>query len=608
MPNVGYEVITGSNTGLIANTLCAYGGSTGWTQPENGWLQSISLYDTSSATVTLALYQDNGSSKPGTLIANFGIASGSGWKTASGTPVALTSGTKYWIASNHTGATTALKMSATGGYSIEYRTSVTSPNIPDPFGSTTSVSNSRVAAYWTYSTTPPKSITISTPVAGSGMVDETTRGGTQSQNVINLTGNASGFTGAIEARFNGGSWSTVATITGDGAWSGSLSNVAAGRGSIEVREVADTGNTASVANFGVGYCFILTGDSNAVGQLTNNQTHGLGSNVPYIYEGSWVAFNTAQNFWIKFAQLLTTETGKPCTFVRHATGSQDMSLRGTTAQQSYNSSGSNYAALISRVAASGITSFNACLCSFGPNAAGVTGPVLTANEYENAIKSFRDNLRSDVGQPSLPVYLGVFGRSSITTAGNPSVRNGIAQAIRKGIIKAGPNVIDQNWSDGVHPKTDVEGATMSARWWAAIQGYRSPRITSIRKVEDGVLSVGVDKILFDNASPIDYTEACFTLDSGTVDEVTRFGDKELRIAYTGSPTTLTVFPNETAIGATIPTGATTVLPATINGISSVVQPIDPIAGLKVGFQYSNSSKSGPVLNRIFKTVFTKIME
>ena len=587
MPNVGYEVTTGSNTGLIANTLCAYGGSTGWTQPEAGWLQSISLYDTSAATVTLALYQDNGSSKPGTLIANFGVASGTGWKTASGTPVALTSGTKYWIASNHTGATTALKFSGTGGYAIEYRTGVTSPNIPDPFGSTTAATNSRVAAYWTYSITPPKSLTIATPVAGSGMVDETTRGGLQSQNTINLTGTASGFTGAIEARFNGGSWTTIATITGDGAWSGSLTNVAAGRGTIEVREVADTANTASISNFGVGYCFILTGDSNAVGQLTNNQTHGLGSNVPYIYEGSWVVFNTAQNFWIKFAQLLTTETGKPCTFVRHATGSQDMALRGTTAQQSYNPSGSNYAALVSRIAASGVTSFNACLCSFGPNAAGVTGPVLTANEYENAIKSFRDALRTSISQPTLPVYLGVFGKSSITTAGNPSVRNGIAQAIRKRIIQAGPNVIEQDWTDGVHPKTDVEGATMSARWWAAVQGYRSPRVIAIRRTAPDALTVVFDRDL--DESGISYTSTCFTLDSGSVTRAERSEIREIIIEFSGSPSSLTIFPGETAIGSTIPTGDSVTLPATIHGVSSVVQPVDPIAGLHVGYSEDGGS-------------------
>lgn len=68
----------------------------------------------------------------------------------------------------------------------------------------------------------------------------------------------------VEARFNGGSWQTIATNS-TGQFSGTLTGQSQGNGALEVRLVDNTSITNTVDNVGIGDIFVIAGQSNASG-------------------------------------------------------------------------------------------------------------------------------------------------------------------------------------------------------------------------------------------------------------------------------------------------------------------------------------------------------
>lgn len=320
------------------------------------------------------------------------------------------------------------------------------------------------------------SITITTPVAWK-LIQRT--GGVAN---IAIAFSTTGFTGVVEASFNGGAWATIATVVGDGAQSGTLLNQATGRGTLEVREVATPANNATVANFAIGNLYLVCGDSIAEGRLTNAQNHSLGSNAPSVYKqnDTWAEANdptdtgtVSGSNWPLLARLLTTDDSIPCGFVTTATGGQDIAGGSTY----YAKANTGWGILTSQATEAG-GPFAALLLHLGPNAA---LSAISQNDYRDALLLFAENVRADI-QSGIPIYVGVFGQSTATAANNPAVRRGIAAAIRTGQVTAGPNLIGPTWSDGVHPKTDADSGLAAGRWYAALRGKRSPRaISSVKR-------------------------------------------------------------------------------------------------------------------------------
>ena len=83
---------------------------------------------------------------------------------------------------------------------------------------------------------------------------------------ITITGAYTGSPTAIEARFNGGAWSTIVASPAGGTISGTLSGCAVGQGTLEVRFTNATGINQSVLDVGVGDIYIVAGQSNHSGR------------------------------------------------------------------------------------------------------------------------------------------------------------------------------------------------------------------------------------------------------------------------------------------------------------------------------------------------------
>ncbi len=77
----------------------------------------------------------------------------------------------------------------------------------------------------------------------------------------------------IEASFNGAPFQVIAANAGAGRFSGSLSNQAAGQGSLTVRLKAEPAVAVTVPQVGIGDVYVIAGQSNASGRALNPQSY-----------------------------------------------------------------------------------------------------------------------------------------------------------------------------------------------------------------------------------------------------------------------------------------------------------------------------------------------
>jgi hypothetical protein len=92
---------------------------------------------------------------------------------------------------------------------------------------------------------------------------------------IAITGNYSGSTVpvSIEARWNGGEWSVIDLDPSGGTFSGSLTGLTSGNGTLEVRHSNAPTVSDSVDNVAIGAKFLFWGQSNFSGRANNAQTY-----------------------------------------------------------------------------------------------------------------------------------------------------------------------------------------------------------------------------------------------------------------------------------------------------------------------------------------------
>jgi hypothetical protein len=538
-----------------------------------GFLQSLHVYDTLGVTrpLKLGLYTGTASA-PGALVVNTGsIVQDVGWKSESVSGI-IASGTHYWLV-NKTQIGSGFRHTDVSGYPFNGSGSVPYANaFPDPYGSFTSAGNRRLSAYFTFTSYSRPAIIIDTPEAP---IFYQRNGSTID---LTVTGYAFNFTGNIEGRFNGGPWQTLATISADGAWSGNLTGQPIGAGKVEVRRVAP--NTTLIARSGTimaGRLYLVTGDSISEGRLTNAQTSNNVNCLIYRQDDAWVAGDDPADtgtsdgsHWPLLAQLLTAHYGSPVGFVTTGTGSRDIA----GGDNYYTKPNAGFSIITSQATEAG-GEFEALLAHLGPNAA--TAAVSQAT-YLAAIEQWVTDLQADV-QAALPVYLGVFGRSNATTANNPPVRRAIAEAVSDGTVECGPNLLGPNWSDGVHPKTDADAALVAGRWFAALTGTVAPRITNVYVQTD---ATKVD-LVFDSdlgeANGTTYTTTLFDIAGANPTSATKTSARRVQLVFAASRSagqTFTYVPGEEHIAATMPSSVSVALPVTLHGVSSVVQPANPV--------------------------------
>lgn len=150
---------------------------------------------------------------------------------------------------------------------------------------------------------------------------------------IPITGTYSGGTvpTSIEARWNGGAWTVITASPSGGTFSGSLTGLASGNGTLEVRYSNATSITDSVDNVAIGAKLLFWGQSNFSGRATNPQSY-TGT------AGFFHKYTVTNNVWAQgadpfdtdtatgslfplLANSLVTELGCPVAFIGVASGS-----------------------------------------------------------------------------------------------------------------------------------------------------------------------------------------------------------------------------------------------------------------------------------------------
>jgi hypothetical protein len=539
----------------------------------SGFLSSIHIYDTLGVTrpLKLGLYTGTGSA-PSALVVNTGsIVADAGWKSEAVSGI-VSSGTHYWLV-NKTDIGTGLRHTDLAGYPFGGTGSVTYENaFPDPYGSFTSAGNRRVSGYITFTSYTTPAIIIDTPDAP---IFYQRNGSTVD---LTVTGYAFNFTGDIQGRFNGGPWQTLATISANGSWTGNLTGQPIGAGKVEVRRVAP--NTNLIARSGTimaGRLYLVTGDSISEGRLTNAQSSNNVNCLVYRQDDAWKngddpadTGTSSGSHWPLLAQLLTAHYESPVGFVTTGTGSRDIA----GGDNYYTKPNAGFSIITSQATEAG-GEFEALLAHLGPNAA--ASPPTQAT-YLAAIQQWVTDLQTDV-QAALPVYLGVYGRSNSTIAGNPPVRRAIAEAISGGDVECGPNLLGPNWSDGVHPTTDADAALVAGRWFAALTGTTAPNITNAYVQTDATKVDLVFDVDLGEANGTTYTTTLFDIAGANPTSATKTSARRVQLVFASSRSagqTCTYVPGEEHIGATMPSSVSVTLPVTINGVSSVVQPTNPV--------------------------------
>jgi hypothetical protein len=465
----------------------------------------------------------------------------------------------------------------------------------------TEIAAGNVVASWTGSTggvhipaifapAPSSALTISSPTRYAVRQRSGTTGS------ITVTGTYSGSPTSLEARFNGGTWTTIVASPSGGTYSGTLTGQAQGQGTLEVRFSNDTGITASVLDIGIGDVFIVAGDSISEGRGTNAQTytHATLKATAFRQDDAWINANdpvdTGTNIgsqWPLLATQIMASQSVPVAFISVGTGSTDVA--GSNNQ--WAKPNSAYSELTAQVTASGVNSVRGVLMHLGPNAV-VNASTLSQATYNAALDTLASNLAADVvGAPKLNI--GIFGEVS---TGSPPDRVAALNNLRAGIIEAiddnanvetGPCLIELDYSDGVHPQTDAELQAVAARWWLAISqtyysgsGGRGPRISSATFNEARTTIT----VVFDRAlkTGLTHSTGCWAVsDNGTSRTVTGVAYDTnpnalvitISTAATGPDGTgrITFAGGDTAVGAVVPRSADMTMPVG----SAVSLPAEP---------------------------------
>lgn len=436
---------------------------------------------------------------------------------------------------------------------------------------------------------PPEGISITTPSA----YEVHQRSGTTGS--IQISGTVSGTTEDIEASFNGGAYVTIASAVAPGSFSGTLSAQAQGQGTLTVRKKTTTTTNATVAFVGIGDVFAVGGDSISEGRGTNAQTytHATLKAAKFTQADAWGdgvdgidTGTSAGSHWPLLATQIMADQGVPVAFISAGTGSTDVA--GTNNQWAKPNGG--YTGLTGQVSDSTVSGVKGVLMHLGPNAV-VNGTTLSLATYNTALDTLASNLAADiVGAPKL--NLGIFGEVS---TGSPPDRRAALDNLRGAIIQAlgdnanikpGPCLIDLDYTDGVHPLSDVQLQAVAQRWWIALKetyysgsGGRGPRLSA------AMWNAGRDQltVVFDRAlkTGLTHATACWKVsDNGsamTVSSIAYHGTNPNAIVLTMSAaavgasgtTTLTFASGDDAVGLVVPrssdialaAGGTTTIPA-----------------------------------------------
>jgi len=306
-----------------------------------------------------------------------------------------------------------------------------------------------------------------------------------------LEGSFVGTCTAVEASFNGSTFSVIDSAPVVGTFSGTLSSQSVGQGDLSVRCANNNALIDSVNNIGIGDVYVVAGQSNAEGRGDNIQLFSTvaptATIFPTVYsqDDVWFLGNDDTDpdgrngsVWPIVGGYIVENTSIPVAFITAATGSTalvnppEWSKGGIVCE---NNTVNCFDDMVNQVNQSGVNAVKAILWYQGESDA-FAAPATTRVEYLNALNQFISDAQSDLpGTPDL--VAGVIG----TWIANPAPATEIRLATMdswnsNASILHGPQGYDIHISnDGVfddfHYAADDELQTMGFRWWKALEEH-----------------------------------------------------------------------------------------------------------------------------------------
>lgn len=264
----------------------------------------------------------------------------------------------------------------------------------------------------------------------------------------------------VEARWNGGDWTSLGTATG--GWIDTvLADQAAGQGTFEIR---CNGQTLSSAYVGIGDVIVVAGQSNAEGYGYNNQSYSHATlRATQVRDGVWVNGNDPfgevagprGSAWPSAATAIMASTGYPVAFIDRAINGVSITTYLPTAD--HFDTATNYGNL-----ADAIQRYGATLVVWWQ---GETDAFYTMAEatYNGHLDTIANAINADTG---LKLMACLWQHITTTADANQdAIRTAISTAWADNAnVLEGPDLSDMEQDDGWHLKTDVKLTEAGQRW------------------------------------------------------------------------------------------------------------------------------------------------
>lgn len=430
------------------------------------------------------------------------------------------------------------------------------------------------------------SITITSPVAKRGYKR------TSGAATVTVSGAYSGMgtPSDVEVQVDSGSWVVLDANPAGGTYSGTVS-VPEGQHTLNVRWSNEVTATASVTSIRVGDVWLVIGQSNTAGRLTNDQVYVNGSFGSSMWKaGAWADLadpsetgGSDGSMLPLLGTLLAAQTGVPQIFLNYAEGGTEISQWWTTSAQA------KWTAAKAAVSASGVNGITGVLLDIGESDA-------INDTTEATFNSRLDGLASDVNSTyGCPLFVAQTGMTTSIDSGDDLDAIRIAQVTAWGDnanVAVGPM---QYQRSGLHWTTDAEGAQQTALWWVKIKDKlfsgtngRGPRISAATTISGtSIVNVTVDQTLL--SSDTTYTAAAFSVSHGgtarTVNSVAKTASNTFQLTLSGpldgATPTVSFAKGNDASNVTYPKGVAISLPSTIHSVSTISQPMEPVYAFAV---------------------------
>lgn len=286
-------------------------------------------------------------------------------------------------------------------------------------------------------------------------------------------------THSIEARFNGGAWTTIA-VSASGTFSGTLSGQNQGQGALEARYVDQPWQMATVIPVGIGDVFVVAGQSNASGRGSNSQSYS-GSSGARLFGNNYLWSNLSDpsdsdsgqvdtvssdsiasgSVWPLVATSFLLDQAVPIAFIPCAKGGTSITQWQPGADHFDRST--LYGSMAYR--ATNVGGIKAVLWWQGETDALAS---MSQATYNSNLDSLANAINSDLSVTLVPCKLQTC--TGIPDVDESRINAAIAQAWGDNPnVTQGPDLTGITSNDAFHLTTDVNLQAAATLWWSALE-------------------------------------------------------------------------------------------------------------------------------------------